>query len=147
MAIEKVKELLKTVRNDPQAQEVLQKLDKFADVEGIIRYFAEAAKRLGFDLTEEEIREGFKEAEAQRRKRTAVVTDEIEKLPDDEMESAAGGVLWDGEDAPDGHEMGCILTYHGRNWQIEHGIWCEHSFYCDSGVIQTVHYACCENEW
>ena len=131
MAIEKVKELLKTVRNDPKAQEALRQLDKSADVEGIIRYFAEAAKRLGFDLTEEEIREGFKEVEEQRRKRTAAVTDEIENLPDNEVESAAGGMLWNGEDAPDGHEMGCMLTYHGRDWQIMNHVWCEKSYYCN----------------
>ena len=136
MKIEKVKEFLKAVGTDPEAQKVLQQLDRSADVEGIIRYCAEAAKRLGFDLTEEEIREGFQAVETERRKKTADASGEIEDLSDDEIENAAGGVLWDGEDAPDGHEMGCFWTYHGYDWQEENGIWCRLEYWCNANNMK-----------
>ena len=134
MAIEKVKELLKTVGTDPEAQKALQQMDKSADMEGIIRYFAEAAQRLGFDLTEEEIREGFQAVETERRKKTADASEEIVDLPDDEMGYASGGAFWEGEEAPDGHEMGCFLTYHNRAWQEAFGIWCEKMYYCNANI-------------
>ena len=36
-----------------------------------------------------------------------------------------------GEDAPDGHEMGCIWFYHHYIYQKEMNIWCKKSYYCN----------------
>lgn len=57
MVLEKVKELAKAVKSDPKAQETLQGLIKSADKDGIISFYADAAKRLGIDVTAENIRE------------------------------------------------------------------------------------------
>ena len=55
------------------------------------------------------------------------------ELNPDELDKAAGGWLWTSEDAPDGHEMGCIASYHHYNWSKENGIWCKQDYYCVSG--------------
>ena len=130
MAIEKIKELLETVRDDSKAQDALNQLDKSADMEGIIRYYAEAAKRLGFELTEEEIREGFQALETERREKTAAVSNEIEELPDAEMKAVTGGALWLAEDAPDGHELWCFVFYHGFDYSWQNGLTCSWGHYC-----------------
>ena len=130
MKIEKVKEFLKAVGTDPEAQKSLQQMNKYEDVEGIIRYCAEAAKRLGFELTEEEIREGFQAMEAERRKKTAAVSNEIEELPDAEMKAVTGGALWLAEDAPDGHELWCFVFYHGFDYSWQNGLTCSWGHYC-----------------
>ncbi len=41
--------------------------------------------------------------------------DTLEKLKDSDMEGVSGGVLGLGEDAPDGREKSCLITYHSEN--------------------------------
>lgn len=41
--------------------------------------------------------------------------DTLKKVKDSDMEGVSGGVLWLGEDAPDGHEKSCLVTYHSEN--------------------------------
>ena len=55
---------------------------------------------------------------------------EPEELSLGEMDKAADGTFWGSEDAPDGHEMGCALTWHGYSWSKEKNIWCNKLFYC-----------------
>lgn len=31
---------------------------------------------------------------------------------------------------PDGHDMGCILPYHGKAWAKENNTWCNQGHYC-----------------
>ena len=57
--------------------------------------------------------------------------EEPKELTLDEMDKAAGGVWWTGEDAPDGHEMGCAISWHHYTYQKENNIWCNMSYYCD----------------
>jgi len=83
----------------------------------------EIAKELGFDMTVEELEEAMKAL------RQAAMQ-ETKELSLEEMDQAAGGTFWGGEDAPDGHEMGCALTWHGYSWSKEKNIWCNKSFYC-----------------
>ncbi len=40
---------------------------------------------------------------------------ELESLPADKLDRVVGGMFFDGEDAPDGHEMGCLISINGRN--------------------------------
>ncbi|MBR6331900.1 MAG: hypothetical protein IKR78_02075 [Dehalococcoidales bacterium] len=36
-------------------------------------------------------------------------------LSDDNLEKVSGGMLWFGEDAPDGHEIGCLVAWY-EDW-------------------------------
>ena len=91
MSMGKVKELLKAVKTDPKAQEALQGLTRPQDEEGIIRYYTEAVKKLGFDVTEVEIRETVANLARERQDETETAVSRIEALPDDALEQATGG--------------------------------------------------------
>ena len=78
----------------------------------------------GYDVTMEELIEAEKES----RKAKAIQTDE--KLSFDDLEEVAGGALLGGDDAPDGHEMGCVICYHKSEWAKENDTWCTKFFYC-----------------
>ena len=41
------------------------------------------------------------------------MSEKIKKeLNNEELDKVAGGVFWCGPDAPDGHEVGCLLNYY-----------------------------------
>lgn len=92
MVIDKVRELLKAVKTDPKAQEALQGLVKPADENGIIRYYAEAAKRLGYNVTEADLRETLTEAAKERAEKTESMAADIQALPDEALERTSGGI-------------------------------------------------------
>ena len=83
---------------------------------------------MGFDATLEEL-----EAAADECCRTAGETPQ--ELAPEEIDVMAGGTLWGGEDAPDGHEMGSALTYHHAGWSKENDMWCSRNFYCASSYL------------
>ena len=91
MALEKVKELLKAVESNPESREVLQGLVISADKDGIISFLAEAANRLGIDVTEEDILETITEQERNQKNKTEEAIADVEKIPDDELGDVAGG--------------------------------------------------------
>ena len=62
-----------------------------------------------------------------------------EKLSLDDLDAVAGGYMWKGEDAPDGHELGCALSYHQHDYQIENNIWCNRFSYCNSNYQEQKH--------
>lgn len=131
--LDKVKELLNAVRIDPKAKELLQGVSEPRSEEEMIRLCAGIAPKLGFDVTEAEIREAITAAALERREKTAA---DMEKLSDDDVEKAAGGTedaFWTGEKAPDGHEMGCFAIYYSYAWQRDHHIWCRQEYYCNRG--------------
>ncbi len=115
MALENAKKFLEKLLND----EALRVRAAEKEPDEVVAF----AKELGFDVTAKELEE------AVRALRQAA-GEEPKELSPDEMDKAAGGTFWNGEDAPDGHEMGCALTYHGYNWSKEHNTWCNQSFYC-----------------
>lgn len=92
---------------------------------------AAAAAELGFELTADELLS----AEAELRSEMAA---KPVKLSLEDMDNVAGGILWDYEDAPDGHEMGCIITYHSRSWCHENKTWCRTGYYCYSNYHDCV---------
>ena len=91
MAFEKIKELAKAVKTDPKAQETLQGLIKSADEDGIISFYADAAKRLGIKLTAEDIRETIAKEGRNQKDRTEKTSADVQALTDDETENVAGG--------------------------------------------------------
>lgn len=91
MADEKVRELLVALRT-PEVQEKLNSLTRPADKEGVIRCFTEAAKLLGMDVSEADIREAIAEEEWKQMERTEKASEGIQALTDEDTELVAGGV-------------------------------------------------------
>ena len=52
-------------------------------------------------------------------------------MTEEELDRFSGGTFGDGETAPDGHEMGCVLSWHGNNWQEKNKIYCSRQSLCD----------------
>ena len=130
MSIDKVKKLIEAIKTDPKAREQLRGVSEPRSEEEMIRLCAELAPKLGFVVTEDEIRAGVEAIKQERMKKTAA---DIQALSDEETETVAGGkedLFWTGEDAPDGHEMGCFATYHNWRWSRDHDYWCTYDYYC-----------------
>ena len=86
---------------------------------------AAIAKELGSDVTAAAPDEALK---AFRK----IAAEEPKELTVDEVNRAAGGALWTGEDAPDGHEMGCILTCRTKGRQIDNNNWRKAEWICNA---------------
>ncbi len=100
-----------------------------AKVQGITdpAQLVKAAASAGYDVTAEEMAAAEKIFRSEKAGKT--------KLSVEELDAVAGGDVWTGDDAPDGHEMGCLTSYHGYDYQQENDIWCYNSFYCVSNII------------
>ena len=101
-------------------EELKARVEGVTDPKELLNIAAEA----GYDVTEAEMLE----AEREFKKALAEKTDE--KLSFDDLEAVAGGGDWHGEDAPDGHEMGCYICYHKKKYSEETGNYCTDQFYC-----------------
>ena len=86
-----------------------------------------AAVDAGYDITAEEMIAAEKEFRSGKTKKT--------KLSVEELDAVAGGDIWQGEDAPDGHEMGCWASYHDYDYQEETDIWCGKDWYCQGNYM------------
>lgn len=117
MKPEKAKEFLELVIKDETLRSRLA--EKGPDEAAAI------ARELGFDVTAEELTQAEKEL-----RKLPQDCENPEQLSPDDLDTVAGGGLWRGEDAPDGHEMGCNLTYHGYDWSRSTGNWCVNMYYC-----------------
>ena len=117
MALEQAKEFLDKLISNDEMKETFSQINP-ADA-------PERAKEMGYHFTLEELETAEKEVREKDR------TDP-EQLNANDLDSMAGGGFWQGEDAPDGHEMGCVVTYHRYNWQKENNIWCNSAYYCIS---------------
>lgn len=115
MAFEKEKEFLAKMMSD---EGLRAKVDA-ADPEQIVKIAQEA----GYDITGEDLEKAVKEARAEADSKGV-------KMSVDDMDKVAGGSVWGGDDAPDGHEMGCAIFYHGYAWQEENNIYCREMYYC-----------------
>ncbi len=95
---------------------------------------AAAAAELGFAVTGEELLA----AEQELRKASGA---DVEELDEADMDRAAGGGCWNGEDAPDGHEMGCHIFYHDNDYSQKTGNFCKQVYFvkgCRSfGCVET----------
>ena len=100
-------------------KELKAKIKGITDTEQLVK----AAVDAGYDVTAEEMTAAEKEFRSEKAKKT--------KLSVEELDAVAGGAVWKGEDAPDGHEMGCLASYHDYDYQKDTGTWCQDSYYCD----------------
>ncbi|MBO6302908.1 MAG: Nif11-like leader peptide family natural product precursor [Ruminiclostridium sp.] len=80
------------------------------------------AASAGYDVTVEEMLEAEKEFKAEQSHKT--------KLSVDEIEAVSGGELWSSEDAGDGHEFDCKMSYHDYKYQLEKQEWCKNTHFC-----------------
>ena len=85
------------------------------------------AEEMGLDVSREELAEADRAIRAAQAEKTAETERELSA---EELGAAAGGALWQAEDAPDGFEMGCMLVFHGYSYQEENNIWCADMYYC-----------------
>lgn len=88
------------------------------------------AAQMGYDVSEDELMAA--EASLHEEKKADVVELDVE-----DMDKVAGGGMWNGDEAPDGHEMGCNLFFHRWDYSKETGNWCELTYYskgCSSGA-------------
>ena len=91
---------------------------------------AAIAGELGFEVTAAELTQAelaLRLAPANREKSVELNVNDLAQV--------AGGMCWDGDDAPDGHEMGCFITYH-QWWTCEENKWwCHNYYYGEHGEI------------
>lgn len=131
MSIETAKRFLEQVKADEQLQKRMSGL-KPGEVEGF-------AKELGFDVTGEEVEKALRQLRE--------TGEQPKDLDPDELDNVAGGYWWMGEDAPDGHEMGCDITYHHYSYQKENNIWCNKEYYCNGDYKQYKGFHCQQYEF
>ena len=117
MSKENAQKLFTELETNKELKEKLAGLENPADI-------VKAAVEAGYDVTESELIEAEKELRKQR-------AQETDELSPEELESAAGGVLWTGEDAPDGHEFDCLFFYHMSSYQKKNYCRRDHSGFVD----------------
>ena len=92
MTSEKTLEILKEMKTDPKAKELFEGMEKPGSLDEAISAYARIAEKLGYGITEEDIRETIKQEEASRKAKTDKVVTDMEALEDDDVEDVAGGV-------------------------------------------------------
>lgn len=118
MAKESAIEFLKMLEGDEKLHEQIR--------EKTLAEVAEIARGLSFDFTESELNAAIEEIKAMRARQSEPVS-----VPVEQLDRVAGGIFGDGETAPDGHELGCVIPWHGNEWQEEHKIYCKKMNLCD----------------
>lgn len=121
MSKENAKKLIAELQTN---EELKAKIAGITDIAELTKKAVES----GYDVTEAEL------IEAEKEERAAQAENTDEKLSLDDLDAVAGGVLWCDEEAPDGHEINCIISYHGESWCEENDTWCTHSYYCRSSA-------------
>lgn len=118
MAIENAKRFLQQAMTDEKLRASIgeKELDEVVKI----------AKEAGFDVTADDLDEAIK----------MLRQNMTENLSDEELEKISGGAIWTAEDAPDGHEYNCILTYHNYNYQKGNNFWCKSSWFCSENYVE-----------
>ena len=99
-----------------------EKVIKVSNSDEIIAIAADA----GIQVTAEDLAE----AEKQLKMEVSRATEgEMEELTLDELENASGGAFFAGEDASDGHEMGCFIKWHKADDCKQLDEWCTFNYY------------------
>lgn len=126
MAMENVMKLFEELQKNKELQAKINSVETLEEIAAI-------ALEAGFDVSAEDLKAG----EQKLRNNMAKATDEqVSRLSMSELDSVVGGDLGNSEDAPDGHEMGCFLMWHGLQWQLDNNIECKES-----------HYQFCKGTW
>ena len=108
MSVENLRKFRKDLNEN---EELKRKFEEEMTSEGAssekdYKIIVKIVQKLGYDITEEDFNS---------EKNTCVDSMRDGELDDEELDKVAGGYLWCGPDAPDGHEITCILTYY-NSW-------------------------------
>ena len=91
MSKEEVKKVFEALRADPKTKELIGACEAPETPEEVMEIYAQVAKKLGFDVTSEELGSYIKELEEGRKARTREDVREIQNLDDEELDQVAGG--------------------------------------------------------
>ena len=119
----------KRLLNDVLANEdLLVKLQEMS-----LEKAVEVTRGLGYDITAGELAGTLEEYRNEK-------AEEPVELLEDQLDKVAGGdgALGESEEAPDGHDLGCLLAYHGKAWSRENNIFCHLNYYCYSSWDECV---------
>ena len=83
MANEKTLEILKEMKADPKAKELFEGMEKLTSPDEAISAYAQVAEKLGYGITEKDIREAIKQEETKRKAKIDKVVAGMEELEDD----------------------------------------------------------------
>ena len=120
MSMENAKKLINELQS---SDEMKAKIEGITDPKDLLK----AANEAGYDVTLEELIEADREFRATHAAKT--------ELSQEELEAVAGGELWRGDDASDGHEFYCKLSYHEKEYQFETEEWCLRIYLCNVGTL------------
>ncbi len=122
MTNEKTIEILKEMKADPKAMELFEGMEKPKSHDEALSAYVQVAEKLGYGITEEDIREAIEEEEARRKAKTDKVVSDMEALEDDDLDNVAGG------------NDGCSSTQDG---------WCM----SDDACVEYVTEYLCSGDW
>lgn len=115
--MEKVKKFLEEYKKNPQAAELLAG-EVSLSADEYVKRLADAAQKLGFDVSEAELKDYFENARKKVKEKTDSVAAAIEAESDEALEEVAGG---DEDNSSCGKYNNCGLTY---------------SFYCEEVIYE-----------
>ncbi len=127
--MEILRKFMEALQTDPRAEELLKGKAKPESLEGAVKLYAEAAKELGFDLTEDDIMKGMKSLKEEQAAKTAQAKAAVKELGLEDLEKVAGGA-----------EPGCKDTFEHRE-----NCWLNDA--CDFFYNDYIHYICAHNDW
>lgn len=122
--MEKVEKFLEDLKSQ-KGLELLQKRDRPSDAEAACRTYAEIAKEMGHDVSEDDLVAYAKAMDGMRRGKTGAAVEQVEALSDQELGEVAGG----------GDNPECKDTYKQREN-------CWHDDGCDVAYNHYKYYAC-----
>lgn len=99
---------------------------------------AELLKADGHEVEPDDIEKLWAEVTKKRQK-------DDRKLSVDELDAVSGGIFWFGEDAPDGHEIGCWNIWY-EDWSefnlshMDEYCWGQHGRKHEFGGVETIRY-------
>ena len=96
---------------------------------------AKKAVEAGYDVTLAELVEAEKEYRAETAKKS-------DELSADELEGAAGGGFWHGENNKDGKEFGCNICNLDEEYQRTNREFCQHDHYCEQTNVNGKNEVC-----
>jgi len=99
-----IAKILGGLRNNPEAQAMMKDRARPESPEEEVREYTETARKLGYDVTEEDLRNYLAETWTALRQRTEASAGRIRELPEEELGEAAGG----------GDHKECYDTYKDR---------------------------------
>lgn len=109
MSVDKVRDFIKAVKTNEELSKVAREKTEGKSPDEVIKYYAELAPTMDFDVTEEDLRECFINEPSKLQQRTDATIAKVQELDINELDEVAGGYA----DSPE-----CADTYrdHENCW-------------------------------